>query len=140
MGSPSLVPVLSTILMRYLDSFEISFLSFLCILASSLWGVRGTNKTDMTSSGITFVFTFTSSCGLDWEWGWFSFTFTSCVILLFLFFQNPFWFLSFFLVTIGSLYHISFTPNFFLSLSLLASSSVRNILWPFTLEASFLFL
>merc|ERR1711954_311812 len=113
MGSPSLVPVLSTILMRYLDSLKISFSSFLSILASSLWGVRGTNKTDMTSSGITFVLTFTSSCGLDWDWSWFSFTFTSCVIILFFFFQNHFWFLAFFLVTIGSLYHVSFTPNFF---------------------------
>merc|ERR1711954_638041 len=140
MGSPSLVPVILTILMRYLDSFEVSFSSFLSILASLLWGVRGTNKTDMTSSGITFVFTFTSTWGLDWDWSWFTFTFTSCVILLFFFFQNSFWFLSLFLVTIWSLYHVSFTPNFFLSLSLLASSSVRNILWPFTFEASFLFL
>ena len=120
--STSLVPHISTILIRYPASFEIVCSSFLIIFACSLCGVLGTNRTDTTSSGMFLFFfllpsSFWSSgggCGVVGGGGFFYFLWLLCI-------HGVLFFRSF---TTWRCNQISLIPNFFLSLFPLTSSLV----------------
>ena len=124
----SFVPQCSTIFIRYPESFEIVCSSLLIISASSLCGVLGTKRTEITSSGISFFIPAGWICGSIGGGGGGG---GGLHLLWLLWIQGVLLLLSsFFFFVTGRRYQVSFTASFFLSLLSLASSLFGTFFLP----------